>query len=122
MSTRGSPFAYWLSTAEVSGADVAETRYTCFASTKDAVEVRLIVRRVRPTPGTQLALFTNWDYHAMVTDRDGELVEVEADHRRHGSGRAVDRRAEIRRAGPPALRKFMANAASFSASAAHRSP
>jgi len=44
--------------------------------------VRLVVRRVRPTPGSQLALFTAWDYHAFVTDRDGELIEIEADHRR----------------------------------------
>lgn len=45
--------------------------------------MRLVVRRVRPTPGSQLALFTAWDYHAFVTDRPGELVEIEADHRRH---------------------------------------
>lgn len=45
--------------------------------------VRLIVRRVRPTPGSQLALFTAWDYHAFVTDRPGDLLELEADHRRH---------------------------------------
>jgi hypothetical protein len=77
------PIPYWSSTAEVSGADVAETSYTCFAGTKDAIEVRLIVRRVRPTPGSQLALFTEWDYHAFVTDRDGEMLELEADHRRH---------------------------------------
>ncbi|MEK6443879.1 hypothetical protein [Pseudonocardia sp. T1-2H] len=31
------------------------------------ITVRLVVRRVRPTPGSQLALFTDWDYHAMVT-------------------------------------------------------
>ena len=36
------PIPYWLSTREVSGADVAETGYTCFAGTKDAVEVRLV--------------------------------------------------------------------------------
>jgi len=39
------------------GADVAETTYTPFALEKDAVPVRLIVRRVRPTPGSQLAAF-----------------------------------------------------------------
>lgn len=77
------PIPYWLSTPEVSGADVAEATYRCFAGTKAALDVRLIVRRVRPTPGSQLALFTAWDYHAFVTDRSGELVEVEADHRRH---------------------------------------
>jgi hypothetical protein len=43
------PIPYWLFTPEVSGADVAETSYTCFAGTTDAIEVRLIVRRVRPT-------------------------------------------------------------------------
>jgi hypothetical protein len=28
-------------------------------------------------------LFTDWDFHAMVADRDGDLREVEAGHRRH---------------------------------------
>ena len=77
------PIPYWLSTPEVSGADVAETSYRCFAGSRDAIDVRLVVRRVRPTPGSQLALFTAWDYPAFVTDRPGELVEIEADHRRH---------------------------------------
>ena len=45
--------------------------------------VRLIVRRVRPTPGSQLALFATYSYHAFITDRDGEMLELEADHRRH---------------------------------------
>jgi hypothetical protein len=55
-----------------------------FASDKrHARQVRLVVRRVRPTPGSQLALFTTWDYHAFVTDRDPPLAELEADHRRH---------------------------------------
>ncbi|WP_261325582.1 hypothetical protein [Modestobacter marinus] len=83
------PIPYWLSSPEVSGADVAETAYTCFAGTKQALTVRLVVRRVRPTPGSQLALFTAWDYHAFVTDRDLPLVEVEADHRRHAAPDAV---------------------------------
>jgi hypothetical protein len=105
------PIPYWLSTPEVSGADVAETRYTAFAETKDAVEVRLVVRRVRPTPGSQLALFTAWDYHAMVTDRAGDVLEVEADHRRHA---VVEQSiAELKSAGLAHLPsgKFMANAA-----------
>jgi hypothetical protein len=41
------------------------------------------VRRVRPTPGSQLALFTEFSYHAFVTDRSGEMLELEQDHRRH---------------------------------------
>ena len=45
--------------------------------------MRLIVRRVKPTPGSQLALFVNYSYHAFITDRAGELLELEADHRRH---------------------------------------
>ena len=45
--------------------------------------VRLIVRRVKPTPGSQLALLTLYDYHALITDREGETLELEADHRRH---------------------------------------
>ena len=64
-------------------ADVAETSYTPFDSEPDAAPVRLIVRRVKPTPGSQLALFANYSYHAFITDRDGETPELEADHRRH---------------------------------------
>ena len=73
------PIPYWLD----GGADVAETTYTPFAQEKDAVPVRLIVRRVRPTPGSQLAAFVLYDYHAFITDRDGETLVLEADHRRH---------------------------------------
>ncbi len=73
------PISYWLD----GGADVAETVYTPFAAEKDAVAVRLIVRRVKPTPGSQLALFALYDYHAFITDRDGETLVLEADHRRH---------------------------------------
>ncbi len=73
------PIPYWID----GGADVAETVYTPFADQDDAVPVRLIVRRVRPTPGSQLALLTLYDYHAFITDRDGETLTLEADHRRH---------------------------------------
>ncbi len=108
------PIPYWLSTPEVSGADVAETSYTAFSGSnggKDAIEVRLVVRRVRPTPGSQLALFTTWEYHAFVTNRPGDVLEVEADHRRHA---VVEQRiAELKSAGLAHLPsgKFMANAA-----------
>ena len=73
------PLSYWME----GGADVAETSYTPFASEPDAAPVRLIVRRVKPTPGSQLALFTTYSYHAFITDREGEMLELEADHRRH---------------------------------------
>jgi len=38
---------------------------------------RLIVRRVKPTPGSQLALFALYDFHAFITDRDGETLVLE---------------------------------------------
>jgi hypothetical protein len=105
------PIPYWLSTPEVSGADVAETSYTCFSGTRHAACVRLIVRRVKPAPGSQLALFTDWDYHAFVTDRLGDTLELEADHRRHA---VVEQRiAELKAAGLAHLPSgsFTANAA-----------
>ena len=79
LETAWTPIPYWMEGA----ADVAETTYTPFASEPDAVPVRLIVRRVKPTPGSQLALFTTYSYHAFITDRDGDTLELEADHRRH---------------------------------------
>ena len=39
--------------------------------------------RVKPTPGSQLALFARYSYHGFITDRDGETLELEADHRSH---------------------------------------
>ena len=38
---------------------------------------------VKPTPGSQLALFASYSYHGFITDRDGDTLELEADHRRH---------------------------------------
>ena len=73
------PIPYWMDGA----ADVAETSYTPFQSEPDAAPVRLIVRRVQPTPGSQLALFATYSYHGFITDREGDTLELEADHRRH---------------------------------------
>ena len=105
------PIPYWLSTPEVSGADVAEIAFTAFAGDSDTPPVRLIVRRVRPTPGSQLALFTTWGYHAFVTNRDGQMLELEADHRRHAIVEQTI--AELKSAGLAHLPSghFMANAA-----------
>jgi hypothetical protein len=71
------PIPYWLD----DGADVAETSIHPFG--RKGRTMRLIVRRVRPTPGSQLALFCDYDYHPFITDRDGAILELEADHRRH---------------------------------------
>ena len=38
---------------------------------------------MKPTPGSQLALFTNYSYHGFITDREGDTLQLEADHRRH---------------------------------------
>ena len=73
------PIPYWMDGA----ADVAETTYVPFESKPDAATVRLIVRRVKPTPGSQLALFTSYSYHAFITGRDSHTLDLEADHRRH---------------------------------------
>ena len=73
------PIPYWMDGA----ADLAETSCTPFQGEPDAAPVRLIVRRVKPTPGSQLALFATYTYHAFITGRDGDTLELEADHRRH---------------------------------------
>ena len=73
------PIPYWMD----GGADGAETVYTPFRTEPDATPVRLVVRRVRPSPGSQLALFAKYSYHAFITDRQGDTLELEADHRRH---------------------------------------
>ena len=73
------PIPYWMDGA----ADVAETTYIPFRNEPDAAPVRLIVRRVKPTPGSQLALFVDYSYHGFITDRQGDTLQLEADHRRH---------------------------------------
>ena len=62
-------------------AQVAEVSYRPFGGRQ---EYRLIVRRVEPTPGSQLALRgLSYSYFAFITDREGEMQELEADHRQH---------------------------------------
>ena len=73
------PIPYWMDGA----AHVAETTYVPFDTQPDAAPVRLIVRRVKPAPDSQLALFAKYSYHGCITDRDGDTRELEADHRRH---------------------------------------
>jgi hypothetical protein len=67
----------------IEGAGVAETTYKPFATHKGAKLRRLIVRRVPPTPGSQLALYCDYAYHPFITDRAGEMLELESDHRAH---------------------------------------
>lgn len=63
------------------GAAVAEIPYTAFG--KHGLPVRLIVRRVPPSPGSQLALLATYAYHGFICDREGDTLALEADHRRH---------------------------------------
>ena len=79
------PIPYWCE----GGADVAETTYRPFS--KDGPEYRLIVRRVKPTPGSQLALFATYDNHPFITNRAGETLFLEADHRAHAQVELVIR-------------------------------
>ena len=102
--TDWTPIPYWMDGA----ADVAETTYIPFQNEPDAAPVRLIVRRVKPTHGSQLALLASYSYHGCITDRYGDTLELEADHRRHaeienaiqkprikcGAGSQVRRRAQ----------------------------
>ncbi len=56
-------------------------------------------------------MFTTWDYHAFVTDRDRDMLQLEAEHRRHA---IVEQSiAELKSAGLAHLpsSRFMANAA-----------
>lgn len=62
------------------GAAVAETAYRPFGQKRD---VRLIALRIRPPQGSQLALLANYSYHALITDREGTMLDLEAGHRRH---------------------------------------
>lgn len=71
------PIPYWLEGA----ADVAEIPYRPFGGKRT---YRLVVRRVAPTPGSQLWLQgLVYSHFAFITDREGDLLEIEADHRRH---------------------------------------
>ena len=64
--------------------------------------MRLIVRRVKPTPGSQLALFATYSYHGFITDREGETLALEADHRRHAEiENATGPRPQVRRGVEP---------------------
>ena len=86
---RWAPIPYFLE-----GAAVAEIAYTPFATKKATVPVRLIVRCVPPTPGSQLALYTHYSYHSFMTDRQGHMLSLEADHHAHAEIENVSRDLE----------------------------
>ncbi len=76
------PIPYWLE----DGADVAAIDWRAFKSrTHDGIPCRLVVRRTRPTPGSQLALIADYSYHAFITDRSGDPVDLDTWHRAHAT-------------------------------------
>jgi Transposase DDE domain group 1 len=74
-----SPIPYFLD----DGADVAECSWRAFGKGKKGITCRLIVRRTRPTPGSQLALLVDYAYHAFITDETDTKIDLDVDHRRH---------------------------------------
>ena len=66
----------------ISDAEVAETGFTAFASTKTPVTARLIVRRVKDARYPD-ALFPVWRYHPFFTDTDLPVDQADITHRRH---------------------------------------
>lgn len=44
---------------------------------------RLIVRRTRLLGQQEAQLWPNWRHHAFITDRSGDAISLDADHRRH---------------------------------------
>ena len=68
-------------------ADVAETTYTPFQSEPDAAPTAHRPAGEADRPGFSTGFFATYSYHGFITDRDGETLELEADHRRHARSR-----------------------------------
>lgn len=66
----------------ISDAEVAETTFTAFASTKHPVTARLVVRRVRDRAKLE-ELFPVWRYHPFFTNSDEPTAQADITHRRH---------------------------------------
>ncbi len=66
----------------ISDAEVAEITYTAFASTKDKVTARLIVRRVKDARYPD-ALFPIWRHHPFFTNSSEPTADADITHRRH---------------------------------------
>jgi len=66
----------------ISDAEVAEVEYTAFASTKNPVTARLIVRRVRDRAKTD-ELFPLWRHHPFFTNNTEPVADADITHRQH---------------------------------------
>jgi hypothetical protein len=68
--------------AWISDAEVAEIPYTAFASTKDRITARLVVRRVKDARYPD-ALFPLWRYHPFFTNTELPVDQADITHRQH---------------------------------------
>jgi hypothetical protein len=68
--------------AWISDAEVAEIPYTAFASTKDRITARLVVRRVKDARFPD-ALFPVWRYHPFLTNTELPVEAADITHRQH---------------------------------------
>ncbi|MGH8881153.1 MAG: IS1380 family transposase, partial [Stackebrandtia sp.] len=66
----------------ISDAEVAETTFTAFASTKHPVTARLVVRRVRDRAKLE-ELFPLWRHHPFLTNSTEPTAVADITHRRH---------------------------------------
>jgi hypothetical protein len=66
----------------ISDAEVADIGYTAFASTKDRITARLVVRRVKDARFRD-ALFPVWRYHPFFTNSDEPTADADITHRGH---------------------------------------
>ncbi len=66
----------------ISDAEVAETTFTAFASTKHPVTARLVVRRVRDRAKLE-ELFPVWRHHPFFTNSEEPTAAADITHRRH---------------------------------------
>lgn len=66
----------------ISDAEVAEIAYTAFASGKDKVTARVIVRRVKDARYPD-ALFPVWRYHPFFTNSGEPIADADITHRKH---------------------------------------
>lgn len=75
----------WFPIPDYEGADVAEAAFTPFLQQRNREKVRLIMRRVPMYMGPLLDGHgrRRYRYHFCITDRQGDLLYLEKDHRRH---------------------------------------
>ena len=75
----------WVPIPDIPGAAAAEAVYMPFIGQGNRIRVRLIMRRVPMYMGPLLDREgrRRYRYHFFVTDRGGDLLFLEKDHRRH---------------------------------------